>query len=264
MLRHINSFDGTRISYDIKRLSGQFLILLHGLGGDYGAWKTERKFFHKNNISTIAIDLRGHGLSGRPARRKDYKLENFAKDVLGIIKKEKVKNFTLVGHCFGGIVAILFHKITKIAKSYVLVNTTYKAPQLPKFASIKMIKYFNRLLEYTAAGGHKAHVDFSRFIGTKDFDIGRICSDISHTSLKSWLFSFEKTLKFSGSQILKEIKKPVLVIGGEKDRIFNTDIAKKINQLVEKSRLRIIPRANHITVINNPDFLGKEILEFIA
>ena len=48
--RKLKSFDGIEIVYDIKRISENFLIFLHGAGGDLSAWKNVRGFFHKKKF----------------------------------------------------------------------------------------------------------------------------------------------------------------------------------------------------------------------
>lgn len=270
MQKSIRSFDNVKINYDIHRFSRskEFLIFLHGVGGDLTVWKKERQFFHRQRIPTVAIDLRGHGLSDRPDSIVDYNLENFARDIYQVVKKEDIHNFVLVGHCFGGVVAINFHKLyPALAKAYVLVDTTYKAPK-------KMEKSFsdhpfltsilNKILKHKKLQEkHFCHVNFDKFVGTGDWNVRRIFSDIVHTSLKSWLFTYENLANFDGVKILKNINKPVLIIEGEKDTIFDVLLAKKMKNLIKMSKLDIIPSANHIIVINNPEILEKEIFNFI-
>ena len=131
MQKKITSFDGTQINYSLSKNSENdaYLVFLHGLGGDLTAWKKELNFFKSKGISTLAVDLRGHGKSDRPDLLDKYKLEYFARDVKTIIDHEKIKKLIIVGHCFGGVVTIMFHKLfPNLAKSYILVDTTYKAP----------------------------------------------------------------------------------------------------------------------------------------
>src|SRR3989338_8016662 len=105
MQYEIHSFDLAKINYDIVRKKKRFYIFLHGAGGDLKAW--DLNLFHKNGFSTIAIDLSGHGKSERISQS----LENATKDVYEVIKHEKVRDFVLVGHCFGGMIAITFAKL---------------------------------------------------------------------------------------------------------------------------------------------------------
>ncbi|MBW2976601.1 alpha/beta hydrolase [Candidatus Woesearchaeota archaeon] len=268
MQKQIKSFDGTRINYDVSRASGKFLVFLHGAGGDLTAWKKERAFFSRKGFSTIAIDLRGHGKSGRPDLPSDYTIENFAKDIYEVVRKEKIADFVLIGHCFGGVITIMFHKLfPNLAKSYILVDTTYKAPKaIKKF--FKNNPFFtdilNRILtNKSLRNKHFSHVNYDQFSGTGDWNLPRIFSDIAHTSLKSWLFTYENLADFNGIKVLKSIDQPTLVIEGEKDSIFNLSKAKKIHNLVRTSELDIIPEANHIIVLNNPKILEKEVLRYV-
>ena len=266
---------GIKINYDISRVKAcdSYLIFVHGAGGDLTAWKKERVFFHRKGISTIALDLRGHGKSEKPSFPADYNLKNFAKDVHCVLNKEKVINFILVGHCFGGVVTIMFHKLfPKLARSYILIDTTYKAPnRLRSF--LKHHPFCIHLLNHILInkGLHKkhlhkkhfSHANYKKFVGTEDLNFLRIYSDIIHTSFKSWIFTYEKLANFNGTKILKGIKKRVLIIEGEKDSIFDVLKAKKIHNLIKNSKLEIIPNANHIIVLNNPKILEKNIYQFI-
>ncbi len=268
MQKTITSFDGVAINYDIEKISDNFLILLHGAGGDLTAWQNARQVLHEKGLSTLAIDLRGHGLSGRPNSSSDYDLEKFAKDIFQVIKIEKIQKPIIVGHCLGGVVAITFHKLyPNIPKGYILISTTHKAPMYLKILEkISAIIWPAKQLLTRGDSGQKRffHRNFDKFIGTSDLDLRRIISDIRHTSLKSWLLTYESLARFDGTHALESMQQPVLIIEGQEDSIFNVFVAQKINELVKKSKLNIIPNANHIIVINNPKTLGHEILQFAA
>lgn len=267
MQKKIESFDGIKINYSIKKISGFFLVFVHGAGGDLNAWRKEREFFHKKGYSTLAVDLRGHGLSERPDLMRSYRLECFAKDIHPILKKEKISKFIMIGHCFGGMVVIAFHKLfPALSKAYILVDTAHKAPQ--SLAIFKHNAFFVKILNYIAQNKalkkkHFSHANFDNFIGCGDWNLRRIYSDITHTSFKSWLFTFENIAQFNGSGILRNMDKPVLIIEGEKDSIFPPKVAKEMHQLVKTSKINIIPDANHLLVLNNVRDLTQEMLSYI-
>src|SRR3989338_4944959 len=128
MQKKIISFDHVGINYSIERISGFFLVFVHGIGGDLNVWKKKRKFFHKKGFSTLAIDLRGRGLSDKPDFIESYGLECSAKDIQGILKKEKITRFILIGHSFGGMVTIKFYELfPTLSKAYILIDTAPKA-----------------------------------------------------------------------------------------------------------------------------------------
>lgn len=283
MQRTYVSFDGVKIHYDIHETHGSgkvergerrttqknyVLVFIHGAGGDLNAWSKERHSFHERGIATLALDLRGHGLSDRPHTFDAYKLTSFARDVAGIIRQERLKNVIIVGHCFGGMVAITLYSLyPRLAQAYVLIDTTYKAPQYlkrlfsgsPFLRNLRHAILQHKLLQKTQF----SHVDFSKFKGTGDFNLLRIYSDITHTSLKSWLFTYETIAHFDGTAILRRMKRPVLIIVGEKDLIFPVLVSRKIRMFVKQSTLNIVPNANHVIVLNNPEIIEREIMRFI-
>lgn len=268
-MKKVKSFDGTFINYCIKKSeSDQFLVFVHGAGGDLTAWNSEVNFFQNKEYSTLAIDLRGHGLSDRPSKLNDYQLDNFAKDIKVVLDKEKITNFVIIAHCFGGMVTMEFQKLyPNIAKRYILIDTTSKAPQRLKAVRLlgsPILPIFNFLLQTRFLDRKKFdHVDFDKFIGTGDMNVERIYSDISHTTFRSWLFTYQHIAQFDGREALKNINVPVLIIHGEDDKVFGVKKALEINGLVDKSILDIIPQANHIIVINNPEILSDKIYSFL-
>ena len=89
----------------VKAGSGPVLLLLHGLGCDHTTWSPVISALARR-FTVIAPDLLGHGLSAKP--RADYSLGGYAngmRDLLTVLGVDKV---TVVGHSFGGGVAMQF------------------------------------------------------------------------------------------------------------------------------------------------------------
>lgn len=263
---YFKSFDGARIFCSYSKRSDKWLIFLHGLGGDETAWEKEKAYFTKLNYSTLAVDLRGHGLSARSQEKGFYAMENFGEDLYLLIKHFKIKNACLVGHCFGGMIAIIFAaKYKRLLKSLILVDTSYKAPFISnRLIDRNIIKLLLDILSKNLPDFHiKGHVNFNSFIGTSDFDWKRLSSDIMHTSLRSYLSICSNLIDFDGKTLLSKIAVPTLVVEGEKDSIFPPDIARFISGRIKNNELDLVPEANHIIVINNPIELIESIESFL-
>ncbi|MBV9830535.1 MAG: alpha/beta fold hydrolase, partial [Marmoricola sp.] len=89
----------------VKRGEGPALLLLHGLGCDHTTWDPVIDDLAKR-YTVIAPDLLGHGASAKP--RADYSVGGYAngmRDLLTVLGIDKV---TVVGHSFGGGVAMQF------------------------------------------------------------------------------------------------------------------------------------------------------------
>lgn len=264
--KYFKSFDDAKIYYHAsKGTKNKWVIFLHGLGGDLTAWSNERRYFDSLGFSTIAMDLRGHGLSSRSNDVSFYSLDNFAKDVLCLTVEEDIRDAVVVGHCFGGMVSIYLGAMTpKFQKGLVLVDTSYKLPFFGKnFVEETFLKYMLEFFERIPDFKTKGHADFSKFFGTADMDIKRLLSDILHTSLHSYLLICENMISYDAETLLKKILVPSLVIGGTDDSIFPPSVAQSLKERLKRSELDIIEGGNHIVVLNNPKDLEKSIGGFL-
>ena len=84
---------------------GPPLLLLHGIGSNRFTWRPVLPSLARD-FTVIAPDLLGHGESAKP--RADYSIGGFAngmRDLLGVLGMDRA---TVVGHSFGGGVAMQF------------------------------------------------------------------------------------------------------------------------------------------------------------
>ena len=86
----IKSFDKTKIFY-IKhkpKKKKPWLVFIHGWLANYTFWEKEILYFKKKGYGIIALDLRGFGYSWK--YDKSLRIEDMAKDVDAVLKKEKI------------------------------------------------------------------------------------------------------------------------------------------------------------------------------
>jgi len=234
------------------------LVFLHGLGGDLTAWEKETKSLNEAGYSTLAIDLPGHGLSADTNIPADYTLEAAAKDIYKVLTHEKISNYALVGHCYGGMVALMSaHLYPDHLKGLILIDTSYKA----NFLNLETanLDFITKTLSALSANFiPQQKTDFIR-----DWDLTRLAKEIKKTALASYFLTFKNTLTFDGTHILADLNCPSLIIHGQEDSVIPPEIAKQMNHRLKNSTLEFIPNANHIIVLNNPNELTKTILTFL-
>ena len=63
--------------------------------------------------------------------------------------------------------------------------------------------------------------------------------------------------------LLKEIKVPVLILWGEKDKITPLTDAYLIKKEIKFSQLEILPGVGHTPHLENPELLAQKIKEFL-
>src|SRR5690349_3136704 len=97
----IRTPDGVNISYDTFG-SGDPVVLVHGLGSYVGDWQAQIDALSRE-FQVVAIDLRGHGESDKPAG--PYSVALFASDVAAVIGGLRLGPSHVVGLSLGGAVA---------------------------------------------------------------------------------------------------------------------------------------------------------------
>jgi pimeloyl-ACP methyl ester carboxylesterase len=270
MQKKIKSFHGTKINYDISAGKNKkfFLIFIHGVGGNLEVWNGVRSFFHKLKIPTIAIDLRGHGKSDKPKLVSDYELEDFAKDVYEIIKKEKISHPILIGHSLGTMVTLTFHRLyPKLSKKYVLMSGAYRVPKKLRLVLQDVLYFahpFDKDVKKTVSRKIKNYRPVYDFIkNLQEYSLTGLINKMMHNSIKSLLCVFKNLDRFNERGILKEIKKPVLILCGNKDNVIRFSNSKRLHYLIKNSQLKIFSNRNHDIPTSIPEEVSKEIFSFI-
>jgi len=131
------------------------LVLLHGLSSNARYW--ERLARHLPNRRLVALDQRGHGLTGQPPRAprfpEGYAMDQLLEDIAYVISELSLSKPVVVGHSWGATVALeLVGTRQGIAGGLVFIDgpvqsaanlfsweeaQTLMQPPLPRFASFE-------------------------------------------------------------------------------------------------------------------------------
>jgi pimeloyl-ACP methyl ester carboxylesterase len=100
----VESFDGASIAAS-HQLSGRrdVLVFIHGLACSKIFWRGQLEHFCATH-DLIVLDLAGHGES--TAGKRDWTIENFARDVTAVLEHFNIVKAVLIGHSMGGAVAL--------------------------------------------------------------------------------------------------------------------------------------------------------------
>lgn len=86
--------------------SGPDLVMIHGLASNHAFWYLKILPFLTANFRVTLYDLRGHGYSDMPRSR--YTSADMAHDLYHLLEHLGIEQAHLVGHSFGGLVALHF------------------------------------------------------------------------------------------------------------------------------------------------------------
>lgn len=255
------------ISYQLKKGKDKTLLFLHGGGGSISGWQFTQPYFDKTDYTRVYMDLRGHGLSFRPKSWRDYCLEKHAQDVLAVINRLEIRKIVLIGHCLGAMVAATFASLyPKRLEKLILINPGLNKNCLffnPLTYFLFLISYgFVKILNLKPEIKNKGRVDYTPFKGSHDLSPARLGQDLRHTGLVAAISCGLAFFNWPSRETYKNIKVPALIIGGKKDVIFGLPITYSIKRLINNAKLKIID-TNHISIINNPKEVVREILVFL-
>ena len=118
-LRHV-TIHGHSVGY--RRCgSGQAVLLIHGLAGSSRTWDAVLPELG-SRYDVVAPDMLGHGESAKPVG--DYSLGAYASGLRDLLAVLDVSSATLVGHSFGGGVAMqLAYQFPQLVDRLVLVGS---------------------------------------------------------------------------------------------------------------------------------------------
>lgn len=278
MDKYIKSFDDTQIYYNhLPNKNPHTLVFLHGVGGNLTLWKKEIEYFQKKGYSTLALDLRGHGISQYYDDSEKYRIPCFTRDVYEILKNENINQFSLIGYSIGGGIAVhyLMRYKSLYPSSLVLVDTAITYP-FDHDHLLNLNSYFTHFLRFIT--NHKPTLK-EHFPHLKDLDfsengIRKEINLISHLLHLTPLFSLVKTLdnleKYSFHNrkkidwTLSNLKIPTLIISGEKDETIPVHFSQQIKELKKDAEFKIIKGAHHQITIENSEEISKVMEHFLT
>lgn len=239
---------GLGVNYDIYG-NGPVLVLLHGWGVDSTIWQEMVGDLSKN-LKIVTIDLPGFGQSD--ASKTGWSLKKYAQAVAFLLAKLGAKKFHLLGHSFGGRVAIAMaadENLSKNLAKLILVDSAgikkYKSPwvNLVYFLAKGGGMLFNlKLLKKLAPTGRKF---LYRVIGEHDYERAG--------NLKS---TFINIINEDLTGDLPKIRNKTLVVWGENDQVTPVNDAYQMKKLINGSELVIIPGCGHFPFVDRPlDFI---------
>jgi len=264
----LKSFDGINVFYKIKRgAKKEVLIFVHGCASNWTAWKKEADFFQNKNYSTVLMDLRGHGKSGKPEKKEQYALECFAKDIDEIVKKEKIKSFALVGHSMGGMISLMYYKMfSKKVDALILCDTTCKNflihTKIKKFCPfIKSALDFLALQSKINKEKKLKPFDMTKYTNRSDYAV--VYRELVNTPSKSVFSCLESMLNYDMKPFLGKIKIPTLIIEGSKDKILPAVNSFEMYKGIKNSELHFIVEGQHFVNLAYPKVIDMHILNFL-
>ena len=150
--------NGTVIHYQ-QLGKGPDIVLVHGLYANVAVWWQRVALKLARRYRVTALDLRGHGYSGMPAR--GYRAVDLAEDVHALMVHLEAERPHLVGHSFGGAIVLacaVLHpdSVARVTLADAWIPSLQQQPPLPPLRNLSALR--RRL----AARGIEVRLDLPR------------------------------------------------------------------------------------------------------
>ncbi len=235
----INDVDINYIQYG----SGKDIILLHGWGQNIEMMRPIGDNFSDKYRITI-IDFPGFGESEEP--KTAWNITDYSLMLEVLVKKLKIKKPIIMGHSFGGRVAIRYSSNNSIEK-LILFGSPCIRLQKKQPLKVKVLKKLKQLPGMNNIGEY-----MKKYIGSRDY---KAASPIMREILVN-------TVNEDLSSYAKQIEEPTLLIWGENDTEAPLEEAKMLETIMVDAGLVVLP-GTHYAYLENLNQVINIIRTFI-
>jgi len=265
--------NGTSIFY---RQAGQGpdVVLVHGLAADHAHWYLRILPQLASEFRVTVYDLRGHGLSASPPT--GYSSAVMAADLAALLEHLGVKGAHVVGHSFGGVVALqLARRAPTLASRLTIADSRVRALQPVARASAwaGWPAWQQRLAAMGVAVDGDADLDFNlieHVAKRGDVPRGQLPGGwtLGRRSRQRWqtLLATTSARRELGARAgvtrtaLRRIWQPTRLVYGEHS--FCLPTAYELARVLPDSRLILVSGAGHFHPITSPDTMVAQIRAF--
>ncbi len=220
----------TKINY-IQYGKGKDIVLLHGWGQNIEMMQFLGDPLSINYRITI-LDFPGFGKSEEP--KEVWNITDYAEMLHELLEKLEIQNPTLIGHSFGGRVAIRYAAQYKVEK-LILFGAPCVITNKKQSLKVKALKAAKKL-----PGMKKIAEVAKNYIGSRDY---KAASPMMRNILV-------QVVNEDLSDYAKKITVPTLLIWGEQDTEAPVEEARLLEKLLKDGALIILP-GTHYAYLEN-------------
>lgn len=205
---------------------GEDIVLLHGWGQNIEMMNPIGKRL-ENNFRITILDLPGHGGSSEPVDA--ITIYDYCEILKEFLDKLEIDNPTLIGHSFGGRIAIIYASKYR-TKKLVLLGAPCVRKEEKLSLKVRTLKFLKKVPVVNKLEGFA-----KRHIGSNDY---RNASDIMRKILVN-------TVNEDLSDCAKKIICPTLLIWGSNDMEAPLEDAKILESIISDAGLVVYENGTH-------------------
>lgn len=231
------------------KLQAPTMVFIHGFGGRAAYWDQQMYEFQED-YRVLALDLRGHGYTDAPheADGARYDVPELVADIEAALQVLQVPpRFTLVCHSFGGALASYFVNLypQRVQALVIIASAVRFKLRLAGRILLRMPPLLlNRVRQILQVTGFNA---------AKLYPPAHVVYLQNKNALALW----------DGTDFLRAISVPTLVILGQRDILFSEDAYRAVAALIPGAEQVVIPVSAHQVMVERPDAVNRAINQFL-
>lgn len=255
----------TKVHY-LEAGVGEPLLLLHTVGQSLYTW---RNVFNalSEHYRVIAIDLLGHGYSGRPVQF-DYTIAEQSDALRLFMDAKGIESAHIVGFSMGGMYALDFvAKNPDRVGKVVLLSPGSITPEMPLAV---------RMLQSPILGGLACRLynrkTVEKVLSECFFDLTNLNEEVldsyyvtvadpySRKAIQLSVLNFDEQ---EVEKLLRVVTAPVLILWGNEDKWHNPNSSELYHAILENAQFSVIRNAGHLLHEEKASRFVDAILEYI-
>ena len=275
------TLNGVSIAYQ-QMGEGPDLVLVHGLAASRAFWFLHYAVPLSRHFRVTLFDLRGHGYSGVP--QSGYDAVTMSKDLAALIDHLGIESCVLIGHSYGGGVALEYagrhpRRVSQLAIMDTKVNRLQPEQKLSDCPHLSPFE-----IEVAAKSGHDW--DKEKQVGLLFLEVlarwrlqgGESASRDAFTpfgegrgaqrAAKQWIGLLDNTgaapefvVPGLEAEAIAALPMPLLLIYGEHSRCMPS--CRALQQLLPQAEVELIPQGGHFFPISHAAAIRQRLAQFL-
>ncbi len=250
---------------------GDPVLFLHGFGASNYTWSKIYPLISGKKL--ILLELKGYGKSEKPMDGK-YSVHDQAELVCNFIADHDLKNLVLVGHSFGGgvalVVALKLQSQGQGLRGLILIDSAGYRQKFPFFMEVLRLPVIGGLASLLPSKLRVRTVLEDAYFDNKKITEETVrayaeplrLAGASH-ALRQTVFCLPPSDIDDLEKSYPTIRAPALLIWGREDKIIPLELGERLNQAIQGSKLIVFERCGHMPPEEWPDKTGEEINKFL-
>ncbi|MEH2322179.1 MAG: alpha/beta hydrolase [Nostoc sp.] len=270
--------NGVKLHY-VTQGEGPLMLMLHGFPEFWYSWRHQIPEFAQD-FKVVALDLRGYNDSDKPNEQSAYVMDEFIRDIQGVIKGLGYQKCVLVGHDWGGAIAWNFaYNHPEMLEQLIILNLPHPAKfaqglrtpqqllrsnyiflfQLPWIPELLLQSSDYQAIEtaFTATAVNKSAFTKTDIDAYKNAAAKRGAL----TAMLNYYRNIFQQRMLNPSWGVLEV--PTLMIWGENDTALGKELTYDTAAYVRDFQIKYIPNCGHWVQQEQPELVNQYMREFL-